>query len=124
MKKEANKNKTIENITIVGGGTAGWLTATFLTTVLNRRNSDARVAVTLIESPHVPNIGVGEATVPGMYLMLQQLRINEPEFFLRCNATFKCGVRFVNWSADESGESISFIHPFNSSDSIKGIDPT
>ena len=56
----------IRNITIVGGGTAGWLAAVMLRTQFNRRPELTPIRVTLVESPTVPTVGVGEATVPSM----------------------------------------------------------
>ncbi len=102
----------INEVTIVGGGTAGWLTAAFLVRFMNLRDEENPTKITLIESPNVPTIGVGEATVPTMAALLKSLGISEKEFFLRCNASFKMGVRFTNWSHDEKGQATSFIHPF------------
>ena len=61
--------RRIKSITIVGGGTAGWMAATYLVSMLSRRAESEGVQVTLIESPNVATIGVGEATVPLMHLM-------------------------------------------------------
>ena len=103
----------INEVTIVGGGTAGWLTAAFLVRFMNLRNKQNPVIITLIESPNVPTIGVGEATVPTMPGLLRSLGISEKEFFIRCNASFKLGVRFSNWNHDRQGRGTSFIHPFD-----------
>ncbi|MAZ03136.1 MAG: tryptophan halogenase [Sneathiella sp.] len=102
----------INEVTIVGGGTAGWLAAAFLVRFMNLRKEESPTKITLIESPNVPTIGVGEATVPTMAALLKSLGISEKEFFIRCNASFKMGVRFTNWSHDEEGQPKSFIHPF------------
>ena len=56
----------IKHITVVGGGTAGWMSAAYLMVHLNRRAASSQVEVTLIESPNVATVGVGEATVPAM----------------------------------------------------------
>ena len=53
-------NQPIEHVTIVGGGTAGWLTAMILNSFLNARGDDEKVKITLIESPNIPTIGVGD----------------------------------------------------------------
>ncbi len=104
----------ISEITIVGGGTAGWLTAAFLIRYLNfRADKEKNTKITLIESPNVPTIGVGEATIPSMPDLLRSLGVSEKEFFRRCNASFKLGVRFNNWNHDEQGNSLSFVHPFD-----------
>jgi len=60
---EARELDRINHVTIVGGGTAGWLTAMFLNTSLNGRSDGPKVRITLIESPDIPTVGVGEATV-------------------------------------------------------------
>jgi tryptophan 6-halogenase len=103
----------VKNITIVGGGTAGWLTAIVLVTYLKWRPEADDVTITLIESPNVPTVGVGEATVPGMSLILQQCGIDEAEFFRRTNATFKMGVLFKHWNEWPDGSAHDFFTPFN-----------
>lgn len=114
----------IDEITIVGGGTAGWLTAAFLVRYMNLRSEEKPTKVTLIESPNVPTIGVGEATVPTMVSLLASLGISEKEFFKRCNTTFKLGVRFSNWNHDANGNPTSFYHPFETTDSqLAGQNP-
>lgn len=113
----------VKSLTIVGGGTAGWLTALMMHTMLNRRLKKPAVQVTLIESPNIPTVGVGEATVPSMPRLLRQMGINESEFMLRCNATFKCGVRFADWSVDRDGKPVTYLHPFNTARYIQGLNP-
>ena len=114
----------INELTIVGGGTAGWLTATYLATFLNLLNDNKDpVKITLIESPNIPTVGVGESTLPSMPRLLQVLGINEAEFFRRTNATFKCAGRFVNWNVDKDGKPVTFITPFDVGDEIMGIPP-
>jgi tryptophan halogenase len=106
-------DQRITEITIVGGGTAGWMTAACLISFLNFRRQQNPLKITLIESPNVPTIGVGEATVPTMPHLLKSLGISEKKFIKRCNASFKLGVRFSNWNQDESGRGLSYIHPFD-----------
>jgi len=113
----------VEKVTIVGGGTAGWLAAVTLDTFLNERRDGPPVQITLIESPRVPNIGVGEATVPGMRGLLQRIGIDESVFLLRCNASFKYGVRFVGWNTDRQGRPIEFVHPGDAPSMLRGKDP-
>ncbi len=110
----------IDNLTIVGGGTAGWLAAIMITTFMNARRDGPPVQVTLIESPDIPTVGVGEATVPGMMQLMSQLEIDEAEFIRRSNASFKCGVRFRGWSKFADGRDRDFYHPFNSAAPIRG----
>ncbi len=121
MNAYSSELNRVTRVTIVGGGTAGWLTAMILSTLLNGRSDRERVGVTLIESPNVPTVGVGEATVIGMPRLLAQLGIREKQFFLDCNATFKLGVRFVDWHLDPDGRPLEFIHPFNAPPGIHGI---
>ena len=113
----------IDEVTIVGGGTAGWLTATFLATALNSLNREHPVKITLIESPSIPTVGVGESTLASMPQMLEVLGIDEKAFIKRCNVTFKCAGRFVNWNVDSEGRPRTFITPFNGADPIKGYHP-
>lgn len=110
----------VEHITIVGGGTAGWLTAMIINTFVNAYREGPPVRVTLIESPKVPTIGVGEATVAGMPMLMQQLGIDEAELFRRCNASFKISVRFGDWAVDSHGKPFAFYHPFNFPTSVGG----
>ena len=107
----------VRNVTIVGGGTAGWLAAVLLRKVL-----DDRVAITLIESPNIPTVGVGEATVPNMPQTLKLLGISDQEFFRTCNASFKLGVVFSDWNTDRHGKFISYINPFSSAPQLQGYD--
>lgn len=113
----------ISNVTIVGGGTAGWLSALLLNEMLNRRRAPAdKVTVTLVESPNIPTVGVGEATVPNMPRTLIECGLSETAFFKACNTSFKLGVLFDNWNHDENGQPISYINPFEAPHPIDGID--
>lgn len=94
----------IHNIVIVGGGTAGWLSACFI--AAHRPD----LSVTLVEAPNIPTIGVGEGTWPTMRETLAKIGIAEDEFLTECDASFKQGSRFDGWvdgSADDS-----YLHPF------------
>lgn len=113
----------IDEVTIVGGGTAGWLTAMILSSTLNTVRTGPPLRITLIESSKVPTVGVGEATVPGMPNLLRQINVNETAFFRATNASFKLGVRFVNWQEREAGRPTQYIHPFNSAPTIRGRVP-
>jgi 2-polyprenyl-6-methoxyphenol hydroxylase-like FAD-dependent oxidoreductase len=113
----------IQKITIVGGGTAGWLTALLLTTFFRNQAKAAEARqITLIESPNVKTVGVGEATVPAMPRLLKQAGIDEQDFFRRCNASFKLGVLFDNWNVDRDGRPIAFVNAFNDLPVIGGVD--
>ncbi len=115
----------IRNITIVGGGTAGWLAANMLSAFfgMTRKGANGGMKITLIESPNIATVGVGEATVPSMARTLQQTGISETQFFKACNASFKLGVRFVGWNVDKDGKPYDFINPFNAGAPIEGHDP-
>ena len=113
----------VEQITIVGGGTAGWMAAMIVNTFLNASRDGPGVQVTVIESPSIPTVGVGEATVTGIALLLNQLGIDEAEFLRRCNASFKLSVVFENWALDRSGQPIRYHHPFNYPTFLAGVTP-
>lgn len=84
----------MNRIIIVGGGTAGWLVANHLGHAMK---SKPEVQVTLVESPTIPTIGVGEGTVPAIRQSLHKFGISESDFIQRCNVTFKQSIKFVNW---------------------------
>ncbi|MGL5839789.1 MAG: tryptophan halogenase family protein [Sphingorhabdus sp.] len=94
----------LQQIVVLGGGTAGWLAASTL--AAKRPDLD----IVLIESPDVPTIGVGEGTWPTMRATLAAIGISETEFLVRCDASFKQGSRFDGWLT--GGEGDSYYHPF------------
>lgn len=77
---------TPRKILIVGGGSSGWLTAAYLNAALNR-DGRHRVDVSLVESPDVPRIGVGEATVQNINHILAVIGINQHEFMRQVDGT-------------------------------------
>ncbi|WOJ97705.1 tryptophan halogenase family protein [Congregibacter brevis] len=99
--------KAIQTVVIVGGGSAGWLTAGLLAAEIRRGGSSARVC--LVESPDVSPIGVGEGTWPTMRSSLIRMGISETDFLNACDASFKQGTHFVGWL---KGGSESYYHPF------------
>lgn len=101
--------KEIKKVVIVGGGSAGWLTAGIIAAEFCVRKENI-IKVVLIESPDVPTIGVGEGTWPTMRTTLQQIGISETDFFRSCNASFKQGSKFVGWR--DGGAHDSYYHPF------------
>ena len=98
---ESAKN-FIKHVMVVGGGTAGWLTANHLAKRLNANAANA-IQVTLIESPDIPTIGVGEGTVPAIRKTLEYLGISETDFIRECDASFKQSIKFVDWLHNPKG---------------------
>ena len=99
-------------ILIVGGGTAGWLTAAYLAKHL-ALSERSHLEVTVLESPDIGPIGVGEGTFPTIRTTLQFLGIDERRFIRETAATFKQGIRFVDWAqAPVDGVHHQFLHPF------------
>ncbi len=101
--------QAINNVVIVGGGSAGWLLAGLIASE-HIDDEHRHVSVTLVESPDVRTIGVGEGTWPTMRTTLQKIGIPESDFLLRCSASFKQGTKFVGWSSGDDAE--TYYHPF------------
>lgn len=100
------------SILILGGGTAGWLTAAYLARAL-RTEASGGPRITLLESPDIGIIGVGEGTFPTIRNTLRYLGIDEGDFIRATGATFKQGIRFDDWiETPRPGERRSFLHPF------------
>jgi tryptophan halogenase len=108
----------IKDVVILGGGTAGWMAASYLGKALQ-----GSVRITVLEAPTIPKIGVGEATVPNLQrAFFDFLGIPEDEWMRECNASFKMAVKFINWRTGgegtptarrlENGQSDHFYHPF------------
>lgn len=108
------------SILIVGGGTAGWLTAAYLAKAL-RVTDQAHLDITVLESPEIGIVGVGEATFPTIRNTLRFLGIDEARFIRETSATFKQGIRFVDWAeAPRDGAHHSYFHPFEAPFSTDG----
>src|SRR3954471_22076245 len=97
----AEERKT--RVVIVGGGTAGWMTAAAVAKLLPRK-----AEVHLVESEAIGIVGVGEATLPHIRAFNERLGIDEAHFMAATPATFKLGIEFGNWG--RIGD--SYIHPF------------
>ncbi|WP_167369609.1 tryptophan halogenase family protein [Amycolatopsis orientalis] len=100
--------RPIEKIVIVGGGTAGWLSAAYL-----NRAFGGKIDITLVESPRIPRIGVGEATVPTLRTTFSFLGMKEEDWMPKTNAVFKSAVRFNDWRKPHEGrDGHTYYHPF------------
>ncbi|MGI4732456.1 MAG: tryptophan halogenase family protein [Janthinobacterium lividum] len=93
---------------IVGGGTAGWLTAGVIA-ARHKGRMGADLTVTLVESPDTPIIGVGEGTWPTLRTTLREMGVSETEFFRECDASFKQGAKFARWTSGAADD--GYYHP-------------
>ncbi len=98
----------VKSIVIVGGGTAGWLTAGVIA-AKHRGRAESGFTVTLVESPNVPTIGVGEGTWPTLRTTLAKIGVSETEFFRECGSAFKQGAYFARWTTGEPDD--GYYHP-------------
>lgn len=97
----------MRKVVILGGGSAGWLTAGVLASELG---GEGGIEITVLESPDVGAIGVGEGTWPSMRDTLRGIGIPETEFVRECDAAFKQGSKFVGWADGSAND--AYYHPF------------
>ncbi|MEP1445161.1 MAG: tryptophan halogenase family protein [Paraglaciecola sp.] len=101
-------NNEVRTVVIVGGGTAGWITAGILA-AYQKKHCAKPLKVKLIESPNVATIGVGEGTWPTLRNTLKEMGIRETDFIRECQATFKQGAKFSKWCTGEEDD--FYYHP-------------
>jgi tryptophan halogenase len=101
----------MKRLLIVGGGSAGWMTAAYLNGALNEGGASPKVEITLLESPDIPRISVGEATIPSMRHLLSVVGIPEVDFMRATDATFKQSIKYQNWVHNDGS---FYHHPFTS----------
>jgi tryptophan 7-halogenase len=99
----------VKAVVIVGGGTAGWLTAGIIAARHQSRMKAGSLSVTLIESPDIRIIGVGEGTWPTMRATLEKMGVSETALFRQCDASFKQGGKFTGWTT--GAENDAYYHP-------------
>ncbi|UZJ44703.1 tryptophan 7-halogenase [Marinimicrobium sp. C6131] len=98
------KSHGIKSLVVVGGGSAGWMAASYFA----KKFMGTDLEISLVESSEIGSVGVGEATVPAIKYFLSELDIDEKEFVRSTNATFKLGIDFKGWCNQKS----RFFHPF------------
>jgi tryptophan halogenase len=98
----AGADQPVRKVTIVGGGTAGWMTAAVLSQWMTQ------IEIKLVESEEIGTVGVGEATIPHIRNFLALAGVDPLEMIAATKATFKLGIQFVDWGAP--GE--TYIHGF------------
>lgn len=103
MSDKGADGQEVQRVVIVGGGTAGWMTAAALVRFLGRT-----VSLRLIESAEIGIVGVGEATLPHLRAFISRIGLDEAEFIRTTRATLKLGIEFRGFGRE--GE--SYIHPF------------
>jgi len=98
-------------VLIVGGGTSGWMTASYLSKAFDHLD------ITLVESASVKTIGVGEATFSTIKLFFDFLGLHESDWMPHCSAAYKLAIRFENWGKEKG----HFYHPFEQYESACGM---
>jgi tryptophan 7-halogenase len=112
----------IKRVLIVGGGTAGWITAGYLARTLGAELPDG-VRITLVESADIGILGLGEGTFPTIRQTLRQIGVDETSLVRECGTSFKQGAKFVHWRYPPGGRLPNhYLHSFQVTHEPKGID--
>ena len=96
----------VKSITIVGGGSSGWMTAAGIARML------PNIKLTLVESPTIPIIGVGESTIGHINQFLTMLDIKDEDWMPHCNATYKTSIKFIDFRENPQEQPHTFHYPF------------
>jgi tryptophan 6-halogenase len=102
----------VNDIVIVGGGSAGWMTAAYLNKAFGKS-----VQISVVESPNISTVGVGEATFSTIKLFFDFLELDEQDWMPECSASYKLAIKFVGWNAENK----HFYHPFQRHEVIDGF---
>lgn len=100
----------IKSITIVGGGSSGWMTAAGIARML------PNIKLTLVESPTIPTIGVGESTIGHINQFLTMLDVKDEDWMPFCNATYKTSIKFIDFRENPKADPHTFHYPFGTLD--------
>ncbi|UAK25912.1 tryptophan halogenase family protein [Sphingomonas nostoxanthinifaciens] len=97
-------NEPVRRVVILGGGTAGWMTAA----ALSRALAKTGIGITLVESEEIGTVGVGESTIPTIHWFNNLVGLDEARFMAETRATVKLGIEFRGWQGSDS----AYFHPF------------
>lgn len=115
-------SQSFSKVIVIGGGSAGWISAAMLAASFKRTGRD--IQVELIESANIPTIGVGEGTFPTILNTLYEIGLSEKDFLTECEASYKQGALFRNWLYNPDEQEHAYYHPFDPPETPKGIDLT
>ena len=120
MTQATSAQEKVSSITIVGGGSSGWMTALYLNRLYNQQQQT--VKITVVESKDIGIIGVGEATVHSIRFFFAAMGLDESELLKETNATLKTGIMFKNWMKPVDGKLHQYFHPFEHVQIGPGLD--